>query len=72
MKYIFREINKSATVILNIVKVYSKSSLQRPGAFTFDPVNMVFVCEQEGKGGRGQQNANGKRLNPKAAWSIYL
>jgi len=45
-----------------IEKIYTKkSSLQRLGAFTFDPVNMVFVCEQEGWGWWWEgQNANGK------------
>lgn len=54
-----------------IATIYTKSNLQRRGTSTFDPVNMLFVCEHEG-GVRGVQNANGKRLNPKAAWSIYL
>lgn len=31
-------------------KVISKSSLQRLRGFTFDPVNMVFVCEKREEG----------------------
>lgn len=32
-------------------KAISKSSLPRPRGFTFDPVNMVFVCEKRKEGG---------------------
>lgn len=48
-KKMFQNVEGCGFFILDIIKIYSKEAVSRdPKAFTFDPVNMVFVWRGKG------------------------